>query len=188
MAHPEQEIFCLQVKMKFPSWPNPSPFHGANVLDCGSLDINGNNRFLFSRDCDYMGIDVGAGPNVNVVSKIHEFWGADEDYDTIICTECFEHDPYWRESLAAIVRMLKPGGLFIFTCATGYRPRHGTRDASPESSPLTLKLPEMADHYRNLSEADVRDAIDVPGIFSWYEFRVERDNRDLYFWGVRHGE
>jgi hypothetical protein len=42
------------------------------VLDVGSLDINGNNRYLFD-NCEYTGLDIGEGPNVDIVMPIHEY-------------------------------------------------------------------------------------------------------------------
>ena len=181
--HPEQQIFCLEVKMKFPPWPLRSPFHQAKVLDCGSLDINGNNRFLFS-ECDYIGIDVVFGPNVTCKFPIHKYSGNDEAYDTIICTETLEHDMYWQESLRAMYRMLKPGGLLIITCATLERPEHGTPLYDPDASG-TSQIPEMADYYRNLNETDFRSVWDMEKLFKDFEFQTGRDNQDLYFWGIK---
>ena len=43
-------------------------FTNKTVLDVGSGDINGNNRFLFD-DCEYYGNDVIEGKNVTIVSK-----------------------------------------------------------------------------------------------------------------------
>ena len=42
MAHPQQVSFLNLVKQKF-----PEKFKNCNVVDIGSLDINGNTRFLF---------------------------------------------------------------------------------------------------------------------------------------------
>ena len=67
MAHPQQVSFLNLVKQKF-----PEKFKNCNVVDIGSLDINGNTRFLFE-DFEYTGVDIGEGPNVDVVSKGHEF-------------------------------------------------------------------------------------------------------------------
>jgi hypothetical protein len=90
MAHPEQRNFCEKVLNKFPEY-----FKNKRVLDVGSFDVNGNNRFLFT-DCEYIGIDVGAGTNVDIVCKTHELdLGT---YDVIISTECFEHDMFYPES------------------------------------------------------------------------------------------
>ena len=43
-------------------------FVDKNVLDVGSGDINGNNRYLFE-NCSYNGNDVIEAPNVTIVSK-----------------------------------------------------------------------------------------------------------------------
>ena len=115
MAHRQQQEYCSKVKIKYPSF-----FQGVKVLDVGSLDINGSNRSLFER-CDYLGIDVGKGNNVDLVSVGHEFEGPDEYYDTIISTEVFEHDMHYEKTIKNIMRMLKPGGLFVFTCASTVR-------------------------------------------------------------------
>ena len=52
MAHPEQRTFMTYVKEKF-----PEKFKNCRVLDIGSLDINGNNRYLFT-DYTYVGVDI----------------------------------------------------------------------------------------------------------------------------------
>jgi hypothetical protein len=74
--------------------------------------------------------------------------------------------------------------LFLFSCATTGRPEHGTRRTSPQDSPFTSQIEN--DYYMNLTEADVRTAIDVDKYFSEYEF-FARDvhPNDLYFWGVK---
>jgi hypothetical protein len=93
MAHKEQKEYCTKIKNQFPNY-----FENKKVLDCGSLDINGNNRYLFD-NCEYIGIDVGHGKNVDVVSTIHEYRGINEEYDFIISTECFEHDIFYKETI-----------------------------------------------------------------------------------------
>jgi hypothetical protein len=46
----------------------PDFFKDKTVLDVGSGDINGNNRFLFE-NCKYEGNDVINASNVTIVSK-----------------------------------------------------------------------------------------------------------------------
>ena len=53
MAHQAQRDFFLKVRDKF-----PDKFQNCYVLDIGSLDINGNNKYLFSGDFLYTGVDV----------------------------------------------------------------------------------------------------------------------------------
>ncbi len=163
--HEAQVNFCKLVQSQFPLY-----FMNQKVLDCGSLDINGNNRYLFS-NCQYTGIDIGAGRNVDIVTPIHKYNAVDSSYDTIISTECFEHDIHYKESLKNICRMLKPGGLFLFTCAGIGRPEHGTLRSKPHDSPFTSQeIGEWADYYKNLEEKDIRAAIDLDNIFIKYQF------------------
>lgn len=127
-------------------------------------------------DCSYTGIDIGDGPNVDVVCPTHKYEG--RGFDVIISTECFEHDRHYKESLRNIIRMLKPGGLFLFTCATTGRREHGTTSTNPSSSPFTN------DYYKNITEEDVREAIDV-NVFRDYKFQTNNNKKDLYFWGIK---
>ena len=170
--HPEQQIFCLRVKQQY--FPFYRPFAGAKVLDCGSLDLNGNNRFLFHK-CDYTGIDIQPGDNVDTVCAIHDWKAKAETYDTIICTEVLEHDEHWPDSLRNMYRMLKPNGLIIITCATGSREPH---------SMFRNGAPIEGEYYQNLTEADFR-SVWASNLFDRFSFHIGRDNKDLYFWGVK---
>ena len=118
------------------------------LLEIGSLDVNGTVRDLFPGASPYVGIDLAPGPGVDVVASGHDF-GPDEAFATVVSTECLEHDPGWHETLATAVRVLRPGGALILTCATVGRHEHGTARTSPAMSPSTN------DHYRNLTARDV---------------------------------
>jgi len=169
MAHPDQIEFMLSVKDKF-----PERFRNARVLDIGSLDICGNNRYLFEGE-EYVGIDLGEGKNVDIVCKGHEY-KSEKKFNLVVSSECFEHDKYWKLTIQNAINLLRSNGLFLFSCATEGRAEHGTTKCHPEGSPFTL------DYYRNLTEADIRSEIDIDGCFSEYEFR--KKHCDLYFWGI----
>jgi SAM-dependent methyltransferase len=174
MAHREQREWCELVK-----YAHDEFFVGTNVLDIGSLDINGNNRYLFEQ-CNYTGIDIGEGKNVDVVCSGHLF-KSDDLFDVVISTECFEHDEHWQQTLNNVINnLLKDGGLFLFSCAAPGRPEHGTKRTSPKDSPFTN------DYYRNLSESDIRSVLDCDAIFSNYKFKTRIDfPQDLYFYGIK---
>jgi SAM-dependent methyltransferase len=169
MAHQQQTDFCKRL-----------------VLDIGSLDVNGNNQHLFD-DCLYLGVDLLPGKNVDLATKGHELSLPDESVDVVVSTECFEHDRFYQLTLKNIVRILKPGGLFMFTCATTGRPEHGTWQTTPEDAPFTQQFGEWASYYRNIEESDIRSALDVDAIFGQYEFSANVESHDLYFWGVKKG-
>lgn len=177
MAHPEQAEFMKYVRDKF-----PEKFNGPRVLDIGSLDINGNNRYLF-HNYSYIGVDIGEGPNVDVVKRGHEYTDS-EPFDIVISSECFEHDEFWDKTIENAIKLLKPGGLLLFSCATTGRPEHGTRRTSPHDSPFTSQIDN--DYYMNLTEEDVRNKIPIEAVFEDSEF-ISRETwpQDLYFWGIK---
>ena len=181
MAHPQQIAFCESAKRAFPDF-----FRDKFVVDIGSLDINGNNQYLFD-SCLYLGVDVGLGRNVDICSKGHELNLPDCSVDVVVSTECFEHDQYYVLTINNIVRMLKPGGLFVFTCATTGRPEHGTRRTTPADAPLIQSVDEWSDYYKNLEESDIRAFLDLDTIFSEYQFSIGEETHDLYFWGIKTG-
>lgn len=179
MAHKQQADYCVSVKDRLTKF-----FFHKKVLDVGSYDVNGNNRYLF-KDCDYTGLDVGPGKNVDVVCKGHEYSVPDSTFDVIISTEAFEHDMYYQKTLKNIVRLLKPGGLFLFTCATTGRQEHGTRRTTTSDAPPLAAIPEWSDYYKNLTENDIRDVLDIENEFEKFEFKTNSDTKDLYFYGVK---
>jgi SAM-dependent methyltransferase len=178
--HPEARDFTVYVKTLFPHM-----FVNKIVHDVGSGDINGNNRFLFY-DCEYSGNDVFAAKNVTIVSPTSKLEIADNTFDTIISTECFEHDPEYILSFKKIVAMLKPGGLFLFTCASTGRGEHGTRRTTPENSYGAIGNVEIwSDYYGNLTFEDLDKAVDVNASFSQYASYYNEITKDLYFWGIK---
>jgi len=171
MAHQAQINYCNEIMERFPEHMT------GRTLDVGSLDINGSNKYMFSGE--YIGLDLDQGDNVDVISLAHEYGAPDESFDCIISTECFEHDKHYEKSIKNIMRLLKPGGLFVFTCGTTGRQVHGTNTHHTWASPFTSKM--WPDYYKNLTEEDFM-AIDG---FVWekHEFKVVSD--DLYFWGIK---
>jgi len=151
------------------------------VLDVGSLDINGNNRYLFE-NCRIVGIDIGPGPNVDVAVPCH-LYQPEKPFDVVISTECLEHDVHWTESLQAMVHFTRPGGLLIITCATTGRPEHGTPRTDTFSSPHTSA--NWGNYYRNITERDIRSAVSMRRTFSNFGFSVDEGHHDLFFWGIK---
>ena len=175
MAHKEQEAFIRIVKSKFTEY-----FKNSDVLDIGSLNINGDNKIFFD-NCSYIGVDVAPGNNVNVVSKGHEYH-PDKIFDVVISTECFEHDPHYKETINNMFSLLREGGLMIITCATTGRKEHGTIKVEPLSNPLGIKV--FGNYYKNITEKDIREVMDIDFLFASYEFI--KQNTDLYFWGIKN--
>ena len=106
--HKEAVHFIKHINNIFPEY-----FENKTVLDVGGGDINGNNRKYFN-NCNYICNDISESPNVNCVSRTKDLPFVDNYFDTIISSECFEHDPEYNHSILKIYNLLKPGGIFFF--------------------------------------------------------------------------
>ena len=179
MAHREQLEFVDRVRAMF-----PAAFTGKRVLEIGSLDINGSVRDLFT-GCDHIGIDVAAGPGVDLVCQGQDYDAPDASFDTVICCEVMEHNPRWKETFLNMFRLCKPGGLVVMTCASTLRREHGTTRTTPGDSPLTVGI--GWDYYCNLTARDIRRALDLRKPLSAFSFFQNWASFDLYFIGFRRG-
>jgi SAM-dependent methyltransferase len=181
MAHEKQREFFRKVKSM-----NPQFFTDVKVLDIGSLDINGSNRHAFEHPYSYIGVDLSEGKNVDVICPGH-LYESGYQFDTVISSECFEHDMYYARTLQNMVKLTRPGGLLLFTCASTGRPEHGTLKTNPQDAPFLLSMGEKwANYYKNLTEDDIRAVIDINNTFSSYGFEYEPVSCDLYFWGIKN--
>ena len=149
--HHEVLHFVYETEMLFPEY-----FNNARVLEIGSAQI-GTQPSVRCRfhDCDYTGVDIWENPCVDVVSGGHEY-NSDQLFDTVISCECFEHDMFYDLTITNMIRLLRPGGLLLFTCASTGRPEHGTRATDVDSSPETAQREGWMDYYRNLTEFDFK--------------------------------
>lgn len=176
MAHVDQKEFVKKVKSIYPQY-----FANIRVIDCGSYDVNGNVRDLFI-NCDYLGVDNHAGPNVNWVLPLHHIDTPNfsvQKFDTVISCEMLEHDFYWQRSLKKMYNILKPNGILIFTCAGYNRREHGVREFSSDKA---------KSYYENLTAKHLTDTFDLEFLFS--NFSIEYNGSggemgDLYFWGIK---
>jgi SAM-dependent methyltransferase len=176
MSHKEQVTFVSKVKKRYPSF-----FSNKKVLEIGSLNINGSVRDFFE-DCTYLGLDLGEGPGVDLVCEGQNFKGDACSFDVSISCECFEHNPEWEQTFINMHRLLKKEGLLVMTCATIGRPEHGTTRTSPKDSPLTIS--KGWDYYKNLEESSF-SIFDLDLMFSFFQFSVNLNHRDLQFVGIK---
>lgn len=174
MSHREQIDFFKKVYNRF-----ANSFNYCDVIEIGSLNINGTLRDIFNRSHIYIGVDLQAGSGVDVISKGHEVTFQNESFDVALSSECFEHDEDWVKTFKKMIDLTKSKGFIIFSCATTDRPEHGTRRTDVGSSPFTL------DYYKNLTEADFKEFFRFDEIFEEYEFSVEPNHHDLYFYGIK---
>lgn len=84
------------------------------ILDVGSYNVNGCYKPLLSNyNCEYVGLDLVKGPNVDVVVADPYNWKEleDDSFDVVISGSAFEHIEYPWLTIKQIYNKLKPGGI-----------------------------------------------------------------------------
>lgn len=180
--HHLQNLWVKEMKNKYSEC-----FKNVRVLDVGSLDVNGNNRQFFE-DSEYVGLDVAPGPNVDVVSKCHEYF-PDKLFDTVISTSALEHDMYREKSLIHMYELLKPGGwLFIVACHTWAT--HGTQGHSPGmSGTAKMEKDGWCNYYDNVTEKHFADVFgpDYEKFWKYSGVDLSHRGKDIRFVGEKIG-
>lgn len=174
--HKEQLMFVNLLNRHFVSGGIGKP----NILEIGSYDVNGSIRSIFEAE-SYVGVDLMCGPGVDVVASGHEISLEYESYDLAISCECFEHNPYWRETFINMIRHTKKDGIIAISCGSKGRREHGTKRTEPNESPGTQNV--GLDYYKNLTEKDFVKNIELKKYFKKTLFYYSSSHRDLYFVG-----
>jgi SAM-dependent methyltransferase len=99
------------------------------VLDVGSAVVAeghpSNRQAMTNPNWRYVGLDIEAAPNVDVVVAEPYDWRevGDASVDVVTCSQVFEHTQFFWLTILEIGRVLKPGGL-AFIVAPGSGPLH----------------------------------------------------------------
>ena len=98
-----------------------------NVIDIGSYDVNGSYKQFFQQPgWRYTGVDLAAGPNVDVVlSSPYRLPLPSHSADVIVSGQAFEHIEFFWLTWLEMSRVLKPGGMiFLLAPSRGYEHRY----------------------------------------------------------------
>jgi SAM-dependent methyltransferase len=167
------------VNESFTTWVTDNERADLDVLEFGSLDINGSIRGIFTPYAkSYLGVDMQTGHGVDVVADASTFDAEGTLYDVIVSAEVFEHTPVWRQIIDNSHRLLKPNGLFIATMAGTGRPPHSAVDGGG--------LRDW-EHYENISEEELQSAMTgfdpcVVNVIKNGDHAIQNDSR---CWGIR---
>ena len=90
------------------------------VLDFGSgtspKQTLTHRSLLSEYDCDYTGVDVREGNNIDIVmEKPYRIPLKSKSFDIVLSGQVFEHVPFFWASLLEIARVMKPGAHFLMT-------------------------------------------------------------------------
>lgn len=95
----------------------------ATVVDFGSYDENGTLRPIFEAH-RYIGVDMHAGPNVDIVCDNASTPFEAGSVDVVVSTSCFEHDECFWETFVEMCRIVREGG-YIYINAPSAGGYHG---------------------------------------------------------------
>lgn len=92
---------------------------GKTILEVGASDLNGSLRGHIESlsPARYQGVDLEYGPGVDEVCRAEELvqrYGLDA-FDVVLSTEMLEHVRDWRTVVSNLKRVVKPGGILLFT-------------------------------------------------------------------------
>jgi SAM-dependent methyltransferase len=141
------------------------------VVEFGSLDINGSVRGLFNC-ARYHGIDLQDGPGVDEIADA-ALWrhpGNNGWPDVVVCCEVLEHAPNVEGIVFNAYQNLRPGGLFLVTCAADPRRPHSAVDGG--------QIRE-GEHYANVSPGELETIAEMVG-FAVQDVQHHTDRGDLY--------
>ena len=142
-----------------------------NILEIGSLDINGSVRPIFlPYQLTYLGIDPQEGPGVDLVTDASTFVTGPK-FDVVVCAEVFEHTAVWRDIIDRTYDNLVDGGLFIATMAGIGRHPHSAIDENPIRD---------WEYYENVSYSDLSSAL-----VKFKEFKVNVLGNDTRCWATK---
>lgn len=104
------------------------------VAELGARVHNGSVREVFTDATapggTYMGIDLLPGPGVDLVADVTE-WRTPRPFDCVVSTELLEHCPRGPAVCRSAFLALRPGGVFVVTCAGEGREPHGAGGGPP---------------------------------------------------------
>jgi len=102
----------------------PDLVAGKSVVEVGSYDVNGTVRPHIEAHgpASYLGVDISEGPGVDMVCNVADLPGRFPDgFDLVVSTEMLEHVEDWKAAIAALVRLVAPGGcLALSTRSPGF--------------------------------------------------------------------
>ena len=94
-----------------------------NILDVGSYNVNGSYKHLFNKEyCFYTGLDMEAGPNVDIVPEETYKWKEIENdtYDVVISGQALEYIEFFWVTISEIVRVTKKDGIICIIAPNGF--------------------------------------------------------------------
>lgn len=92
--------------------------HQYKILELGARNVSGTvRRNLFNGYSEYVGFDIHAGENVNVIGDIHQLstYFTENSFDAVYSISVFEHLAMPWKVVLEINKVMKQGGLLMIS-------------------------------------------------------------------------
>jgi len=125
LRHDNIEKFMTTVRPLRRQWFTAQAERGGRVLEIGGRGSNAAFHRSVLATCDYVSMDIVAGPNVDFVGDAHDLLATfePESFDAVLADQVFEHlHAPWKAAIE-INRILKVGGS-VYICAPSAFPLH----------------------------------------------------------------
>jgi SAM-dependent methyltransferase len=182
VAHSEQMHFFTRAVSEFRELFESD----YGVIDFGSFDNGGGGPHTLFSNPHYVGIDLELGNNVtfDVPSQFVDL--PSRSFAVAMSSECFEHNPFWRETFMQMCRLTRDDGLVLWSCAGIGRREHGTtRSDGGLSAPFVVN--QGLEYYKNVSAGEAKNVLALNYWFTKWSFFENYVSRDTYFIGLRKG-
>lgn len=142
-----------------------------NVIEVGSMDVNGSVRPLFEsyKPKRYLGVDISPGPGVDVVCNAEKLLDVFEpnSFDLVISTEMLEHVRDWQKVISNLKALAAPGGIiYISTRSRGF---------AYHAYPYDFWRYELEDIKNMFSDCDIEKIEPDPGVGLFAKIRKPVD-------------
>lgn len=92
-----------------------------DIVELGSLDINGSLRDHRPAGARHVGLDWSEGPGVDRVAVAGQALPLEDGCaDVVLSSSAFEHDPCFWQTFMELVRLLRPGGLLYLNVPSNH--------------------------------------------------------------------
>jgi len=171
MARSEQRFLVGMLKRHLPEY-----FRERRVLEIGRPSSRTTVREWFDASCHIVVAHPPAPDQDGEGAEVYS--AASASFDAIVSCETLEHLPHWRETIQNALRLLKPDGLLVLTCAGLGRRQHETpRYPAPDGS-------QCGAFYRNLSVDDISTVANFGHRLGFFRVIEDRVAHDLYVIGL----
>lgn len=116
------------------------PAQAKRVIEVGSKDYGNTASFREHYPAaEYVGLDIEAGPGVDVIQNLEEGTGGIAPADVVICCSVLEHTPKPWKMAKNITKLLKPGG-WLYISVPWVQRYHAYPDDYFRFSPSAIRV------------------------------------------------